>query len=74
MSWGPPSLLLHWACKASQSVLGVIADLETNLHQNQPMAKSLPLMPVPNSRSLWPCGFYISLSPGFDTGEVDVFP
>lgn len=60
-------------CKASQSVLVVITDLETNLHQKQPMAKSSPLIPLPISWSLWLCGLYIILSPGFDTGEVDVF-
>lgn len=60
-------------CKASQSVLDVITDLETNLHQKQPMAKSSPLIPVPISWCPWPCGSYIILSPGFDTGEVDVF-
>lgn len=60
-------------CKASQSVLDVITDLETNFIKKQSMAKSSPLIPVPISWSLWLCGLYIILSPGFDTGDVDVF-
>lgn len=69
----PPLSFSTGSCKSSQSVLEVITDLETNLHQKQPMAKSSPLIPVPISWSLWPCGLYIILSPGFGTGEVDVF-